>query len=59
MTSYPAATVQVEQERGGSRTVSQEDNEVSVMLANALRKMDGLIGDCRYVARASTVEPSW
>jgi hypothetical protein len=28
------------------RTVSQEDNEVSLMLANALRKMDGLIGDC-------------
>lgn len=27
----------------------QEENEVSLMLANALKKMDGLIGDYRCV----------
>ena len=46
MASYNAVSVELTQD-GGSRTVSQEDNEVSVRLANALRKMDGLIGDSR------------
>ena len=53
MASYHAATVQP----SGMRTVSQEDNEVSLMLANALRKMDGLIGDCRYCTGSTVGSP--
>ena len=48
MASYGATTL----EENGTRSRSalpREDSEVSVMLANALRKMDGLIGDYRLV----------
>ena len=39
MASYSAGRMELNQENGG---VAQDDNEM--MLANALRKMDGLIG---------------
>ncbi len=42
-------TVQPPEEGGGLQFAVQEENEVSVMLANALKKMDGLIGDYRCV----------
>lgn len=45
-----AAPVQLT-EASGLKTVSQEDNEVSAMLASALKRMDGLIGDNRYYHR--------
>lgn len=42
-------TVEPPEEGDGLQFVVQEENEVSVMLANALKKMDGLIGDYRRV----------
>ena len=40
-------------EAGGGRAISQDDSEVSLRLADALRKMDGLIGDYRFAAAAA------
>lgn len=47
-----AAPVQLT-EASGFKTGSQKDNEVSAMLANALKRMDGLIGDNRYHSRST------
>ena len=49
MASYDPAPAGFGEERGFGRAASQDDSEVSMKLANALRKMDGLIGDYRYV----------
>lgn len=54
MASFRAATGTVD----SGRSVSQEDSEVSVMLANALRKMDGLIGDYGYMHESCVHVPS-
>ena len=47
MASYEPAPTGFGEERGFGRAASQDDSEVSIKLANALRKMDGLIGDYR------------
>ena len=47
MASYGA--VEAGEGMGSGRAVSQDDSEVSLRLADALRKMDGLIGDYRYI----------
>lgn len=46
MASYGSAAAELTEEP--SLAVPQEDGEVSAVLANALRKMDGLIGGYRY-----------
>ena len=49
MASDDAALAGLGEERSYGRAASQDDSEVSIKLANALRKMDGLIGDYRCV----------
>lgn len=54
MASYGSTSLELSQDPSGVLAASQDDGEeVSVMLANALRKMDGLIGDYRYALLAN------
>ena len=45
MASYGSSVLELSQDHSGVLGVSQDDSEA--MLAHALRKMDGLIGDYR------------
>ena len=58
MASYGAAPTEFREERSFGRAASQDDSEVSLKLANALRKMDGLIGDLRYAPLRLATQPS-